>query len=41
MPSMLAIQNHVHEDEMASTQLVSTLLTVLTMGMFMFFLGVK
>lgn len=41
MPSMLAIQNHVHEDEMASTQLVSTLLSVLTMGMFMFFLGVK
>lgn len=41
MPSMLAIQNHVHEDEMASTQLVSTVLSVLTMAMFMFFLGVK
>lgn len=41
MPSMLAIQSHVHEDEMASTQLVSTLLSVVTMGMFMFLLGVS
>ncbi|KRM89008.1 transport protein [Liquorilactobacillus vini DSM 20605] len=40
MPSMLAIQSRVHEDEMASTQLVSTLLSVVTMGLFMFLLQV-
>ncbi|KRL99062.1 AEC family transporter [Liquorilactobacillus satsumensis] len=40
MPSMLGIQNHLHEDEMASTQLVSTLLAVITMSVFLVLLRV-
>ncbi|GLB47619.1 transporter [Philodulcilactobacillus myokoensis] len=41
MPTMLGVQYHVHEEEMASTQLLSTVLSVLTMFVFMVLLKVS
>lgn len=41
IPSMLAIQNHLHEDEITSTQLASTLLSVVTMSILLVLLQVR